>query len=277
MGRVNRLMERRVLRRAADQALLTSLGSAPLTQPGGAPDRDFEYTHTVAEPVATTATVAHDPITEPIRVIQAESPALDTVDEPDVEDPIPAPADPVDIYDLVPDHPDQFAAEEPGRYDAERSAPTPPPLSTRALDETAMVYPAVGMAIPAYRPQPWYRAKPAAAAAAAVVIAGLVAGSWLMFRSPSTSAERSTIEAPTSAPPAPSKPAPTAASASKPAPQRQYSEPRYSRPSPTSKPRVDVTRAPMSVAPVPKPVPGSKSSTPGDTPGGRRRGCFGFC
>ena len=48
MGRVNRLLERRVLRRAADQALLTALtqrpdGAAP-GQPGGAPDKDFQYT-----------------------------------------------------------------------------------------------------------------------------------------------------------------------------------------------------------------------------------------
>jgi hypothetical protein len=36
----------------------------------------------------------------------------------------------------------------------------------------------------------------------------------------------------------------------------------------------------MSVAPVPKPVPGSDSNTPGDAPERdkpRRRGCFGFC
>jgi hypothetical protein len=318
-------MERRALRRAADQALLTSLGSAPLTQPGGAPDRDLEYTPAVAGPAATTATTEPDPITEPIPVIAAEQPAPDTIDdypadtfddpiagpfdepvaedpipvpsdEPVAEDPIPVPSDPVDIYDLVPDQ----SVAEPDRHEAEGAAPTPPPLGTRAPDETAMVHPAVGMALPVWRPRPWYLTKPAAAAAAAAVIAAFVAGGWLMFRSPSTSAEQSTIEAPTSAPPAPTKPAPTAVSASKPAPpppapphpppppppeptksvpQRQYSEPRYSPPSPTSKPRVDVTRAPMSVAPVPKPVPGSNSSTPGDAPdkGGRRRGCFGFC
>ncbi len=35
----------------------------------------------------------------------------------------------------------------------------------------------------------------------------------------------------------------------------------------------------MSVAPVPKPVPGSDSAIPGNAPGKepRRRGCFGFC
>ena len=52
------------------------------------------------------------------------------------------------------------------------------------------------------------------------------------------------------------------------APQRQYS-PRYSEPNQAQKPRVDVTRAPMSVAPVPKPVPGSDSNTPGDAPEAR--------
>ena len=61
-------------------------------------------------------------------------------------------------------------------------------------------------------------------------------------------------------------------------PQWQYS-PQYSEPTPAEKPRVDVTRAPMSVAPVPKPVPSSDHNIPGDTPGQqpRRHGCFGFC
>ena len=43
MGRVNRLAERRALRRAADLALLTSLGSPTSVQAGGAADQDFEY------------------------------------------------------------------------------------------------------------------------------------------------------------------------------------------------------------------------------------------
>ncbi len=154
--------------------------------------------------------------------------------------------------------------------------------------------------LPNYREQHWYRTKPAAVVVAVAVIAAVMCGGWFVLRSPSTAAEQSSTEAPTSAPPAPSKASPTAVSAPNPrprpapppppppppppaeptysAPQRQY-QPRYSEPSPAEKPRVDVTRAPMSVAPVPKPVPGSDSNTPGDAPGEkpRRRGCFGFC
>ena len=147
--------------------------------------------------------------------------------------------------------------------------------------------------------QPWYRTKPAAAVLVAAVIAAVVCGGWLVFRGPTTGVEQSSIEAPTSAPPAPTKAQPTAMSAPKPqpapppppppppppaestysAPQRQYSEPGYRSPEPAEKPKVDVTRAPMSVAPVPRPVEGSDSNTPGDAPGEkpRRRGCFGFC
>src|ERR1700754_4085831 len=129
MGRVNRLMERRALRRAADQALLTALTSRSdaAEQPGGAPDQDFEYR-------------SADPITEPIPVadvgdLEPEQPADYAWDDQD--DALPAadeaalgfhefpqaqPADgtwdghdelpteavavasaPVDVYDLVPD------------------------------------------------------------------------------------------------------------------------------------------------------------------------------
>ena len=66
MGRVNRLMERRTLRRAADQALLTSLGNGTPDRPGGAADQDFEYTW--SEPAETAAPHDHEPMTEPIAV-----------------------------------------------------------------------------------------------------------------------------------------------------------------------------------------------------------------
>ncbi len=80
MGRVNRLMERRVLRRAADQALLTSLGN-PAEAAGGAPDQDFTYTHAEQErplPVVETPAPAydHDPMTAPIPVFDVEESVL---------------------------------------------------------------------------------------------------------------------------------------------------------------------------------------------------------
>ena len=66
MGRVNRLMERRALRRAADQALLTSLGNATPSDAGGRPDQDFKYNR--ARP-AEIAAYDHEPTTDPIPVL----------------------------------------------------------------------------------------------------------------------------------------------------------------------------------------------------------------
>lgn len=317
MGRVNRLMERRALRRAADQALLTTLGNATPSQAGGRPDQDFKYRK--AEPAESAAPYDHEPTTDPIPVVEAGDlapadygwpdeglPAVESVEVP------PAPAD---VYDLVPDQPDepqwddgreiaateQAVTEPPDDYgwdtpeEAPQPAPVPerPPLRARPVADGTYVQPSLDFA--ATEAAPWYRTKPAAAVLVAAIIAAVVCGGWLAFRAPSTTADQST-DAPTSAPPAPKTAAPTAVSAPRPspapppppppsaeptysAPQRQYSEPRYSAPTPAQKPRVDVTRAPMSVAPVPKPVPGSDSSIPGNSPGEqpRRRGCFGFC
>ena len=237
-------------------------------------------------------------------------------------------AEPADVYDLVGDQP---AEAEPDRNIAATAAvtepprdfgyrwvqrdddvdevddvvapPPAPPLRARPAAATAYVRPELDFAKSGYGTQQWYRTKPAAGVLAAALIAAVICGGWLVFRSPATTAQESQTNTPTSAAPAPSNAAPTAVSAPEPkpkpappppppppprppaadeptysAPQRQY-QPRYSEPTQAQKPRVDVTRAPMSVAPVPKPVPGSNSSTPGDAPGEkpRRRGCFGFC
>lgn len=329
MGRVNRLMERRALRRAADQALLTSLTNPASSQAGGAPDQDFKYTDRDSEPdlppvetpdaaiepafdsdfePALDSPFDHEPVTSPIPVVHVEEALLPQSVPPwEREAPtvaaVEAPAEAADLYDVVPNRP---ADADPhstiaAPAEVEQWAPAPNrPLRARPLAETAYARPELDFAAAKYRDQQWYRTKPAAVVLAAAVIAAVLGGGWLVLRSPGTTTEQSSTEASTSAPPAPSKAVPTAVSAPKPkpaapppppprppppppeptysAPQRQY-QPRYTEPTPVQKPRIDVTRAPMSVAPVPKPVPGSHSNTPGDAPGEkpRRRGCFGFC
>ena len=106
MGRVNRLMERRALRRAADQALLTTLGHAQSGDAGGRPDQDFTYNR--IEPTATAAPyVDHEPTTAPIPVIGDVAP--DNYGLPDEDAPLAGssevPPPPADVYDLVPDQP----------------------------------------------------------------------------------------------------------------------------------------------------------------------------
>ncbi len=298
-------------------------------QPGGAPDQDFEYTW--SDPHHTRAPYDHEPVTAPISVTEVQNLVPDPPDEYrwDDYDEVPAGSievlpEPVDVYDLVPAQPDaapvppdevearQPFNEEPDEYgwnDYQEVPPAPVelrPLRARPLAADDLAHPAVGMPMPEYRPQPWYRTKHAVTVLAAAALVAVVCGGWLVFRSPSTTAEQSTIEVPTSGPAAPSRVAPTAATAPQPppapppppppppppaapepvysAPQRQYSEPRRAAP-PAETPDVGVTRtpatrAPISVAPVPRPVAGSDSNTPGDAPkkqGQRRRGCFGFC
>jgi hypothetical protein len=321
MGRVNRLMERRALRRAADQALLTTLGHARPGDAGGRPDQDFTYNR--IETAETAAPyVDHEPTTDPIPVIGDVAPVGYGL--PDEDAPLAGssevPPPPADVYDLVPDQPveprwdddvevasAQYAVTEtpvdygwdpPAEVPPATVAPVRPPLRARPDAQGSYLPPALDFA--ATGSQPWYRRKPAAVALVAAIIAAVVCAGWLAFRSPESTAEQST-EAPTSAPQPPSTATPTAASAPRPAPppppppapppppppaeptysapQRQYS-PRYSEPTPAQKPRVDVTRAPMSVAPgATKPIPGSDSAVPGNSPGEqpRRRGCFGFC
>jgi hypothetical protein len=188
------------------------------------------------------------------------------------------------------------------RIDAALQAPAPdqPALRGRPVATSPYIRPDLDFAVSGSRGRPRYTTRPAAAVLVAAVIAAVVCGGWLLVRNPAAAVEQSSTESPTSTPPGTSKAPPVAVSALKPppaptpppppppppaaeptysAPQRQYS-PRYSESTPAQKPRVDVTRAPMSVAPVPRPVPGSDSNTPGDAPDRdhpRRRGCFGFC
>ncbi|WNG90847.1 hypothetical protein [Mycobacterium sp. ITM-2016-00318] len=226
-------------------------------------------------------------MTAPIPIVDVPTPVLPQ-SVPPWEDR--AAFDPTDLYDVVPEQ-----AAEP-EWIHLFDSPLQPPLVSAPY-----VRPEHDFAAANYREWHWYRTKPAAAVLAVALIAAVICGGWFVLRSPSTAAEQSLTGA-TSAPPAPTKAAPAVVGAPGPepkpappppppppppprpaeptysAPQRQY-QPRYSEPSPAAKPRVDVTRAPMSVAPVPKPVPGSDSNTPGDAPGEkpRRRGCFGFC
>ncbi len=331
MGRVNRLLERRALRRAADQALLTALGTSA-DPAGGPPDQGFTYSDAErgrSLPVeGPTRAYDHDPDTSPIPVLHVGGSALPHSTPPwEQQRPVDDPAESADVNDLVSDRSGRPASHddvdapglsalpiaEPGRPDwwderADDAAAPPvavssPAARARPFAETAYVRPELDFAVANFRDARWYRTKSGAAVLAAALVVAVVLGGWLVVRSPSTTAEESPTTPPPSASPAPRPAAPTAASAAEPKakpppppplpppppppppagstyspPQRQY-QPRYSEPTPAQKPRVDVTRAPMSVAPVPKPVPGSDSNTPGDAPGEkpRRRGCFGFC
>jgi hypothetical protein len=135
--------------------------------------------------------------------------------------------------------------------------------------------------------QPWYRTKAATAAltAAALATVAIVVSSVLLVSRPGGQATSVTPEASTAASPPPSsaQPAPSApgASTSAPAPpppppplasatpdspppvwrNPDWASP--SRPSPTKKPEIGVTRIPMSVAPPPPPPTVDNSATPG--------------
>jgi len=284
MGRVNRLMERRVLRRAADQALVTSLISASPTHAGGAADQDFDYTRSAG----AGASFDDEPTTEPIPVAEAQEVEPARPGDHAWDDS--ATPGPADVYDLVPNQPDVPEPPDDHRWDEHHGDVVP----SRVV-AAAYFRPELDFAVTDYRDKPWYRTKLAAAVVIAAVIVAALWGAWLVIRSSATTAEQSPTDAPISTPPVPTMARPSAVSAPPAppppppppppaapagpmdsAPQQQYWEPRYSQPTPAQKPRVDVTRAPMSVAPVPKPIPGSDSSTPGDG-GDRRRGCFGFC
>jgi hypothetical protein len=135
--------------------------------------------------------------------------------------------------------------------------------------------------------QPWYRTKAATAALTAAVLAtvAIVVSSVLLVSRSGGQATSVTPEASTAAGPPPSsaQPAPSApaASSSAPAPPppppplpsttadspppvwRNSDSGSPSRPSPTKKPEIGVTRAPMSVAPPPPPPTVNNSATPG--------------
>lgn len=342
-------MERRVLRRAAEEALITSMRQRTDDVPPaqlGATDQGFEYDW--GDPDDTGATYDHEPDTEPIPVVddlvpdQADDYAWDDHDEARADtDSIEVPSEPVDLYALVPDQlddhewqddggevpadgdgvpsdgieaPDSLQESDDYRWEDHNDLPPDPvevrPLRARPLAAGGIADSIVGMQMPEYRPQTWLRTKQAVTGlAAAAAVVAVVCGAWLVLRSPSTTADQSTTELPTAepapagappapnsveprvsapllppAPPPPPPPPPPTAEPVNSGPQPQYSEPRRTAPTQAEKPEIGVTRtpairAPMSVAPVPRPVPGSDSNTPGDAP--KRRsgggGCFGWC
>ena len=222
MGRVNRLMERRVLRRAADQALLTSMAQHPGTtvQPGGPADRDFEYKR--ADPVDTGDVYEHEPTTEPISVADVEAVAPPPADDEPTAEIVEEPAGPADVYDLVPEHADpvepelkQFDDRQWDEFVADTVSPVEPlPLRARPLAES---YVAPHLDFAMSEREPWYRTKPVAVALVAAVVVAVLGAGWLVPRSPSTTAEQPMV-AKTSVPPAPTGATPTAASAPMPPP-----------------------------------------------------------
>ena len=186
----------------------------------------------------------------------------------------------------------------------DRPRSTPPPPTRRLASPTVNTWTANGQLRASYccgltfkaPPRPWYRTKQAtialiaaASAAVAVPVVLLVSPS-----SPATDPSTSTTVAPqasTSAQPTPSSAQPTPINAPPPPPPPPLTEdtgsapadsqPYWTRPAspPTEKPDIGVTRtpatrAPISVAPVPRQPSESNSSTPGD---GRKRGCGGWC
>ena len=213
MGRVNRLLERRALRRAADQALLTTLGNTTPSDAGGRPDQDFKYNR--VEPAETAASYDHEPTTDPIPVVEADDLAPGDYGWPHEDDApaaesIETPSASVDVYDLVPDQPDEphwdgatevaeaeqavseplddYAWDTPSGWDTPEEVPPPAPahvrptLRARPVAEGAYVQPALDFTVTGS--QPWYRTKPAAVVLVAAVIAAVVCGGWLAFRSP---------------------------------------------------------------------------------------------
>jgi hypothetical protein len=137
----------------------------------------------------------------------------------------------------------------------------------------------------------WNRSKVLVIVGLVIAAVAVVVGIVYLVRSPSPAADESTrvapsaslaptsapalsTQAPVPAPPPPGPPPPPAPSAEELSPpvNRQYT-PRYQAPRETSKPEINVTRAPLSATPPPPPKPDRNSSTPGD---GRKRGGFGW-
>ena len=192
--------------------------------------------------------------------------------------------------------------EEP--YVAPREvAPAPPPPTPRASTSTVNTWTVNGQlrasdtSTLTFRapPDPWYRAKPAkialAAVATAAVLVPIVLLAWpdssatgpgpttSVAPQPSTtqpafsSAPPTPINLPPLPPPPPPPPPPPADTGTEPTYDQPYWTP--SAPEPTKGPDVDVTRAPISVAPTPRQSPGTNSANPGD--GRKGFHCGGWC
>jgi hypothetical protein len=239
VGRVNRLTERRQLRRAAEEALMTPAFSSRLD---------------VA--VATPSTAG----------------PFDTREDADYPDPW---------------------GDDRGTNGHELAEAITEPIAVAALHDRLL-----GAPIGSWNPdrigrrrfrvaQPWYRTKTATAAltAAALAAVAIVVSSVLLVSRSGEQANSVTSAASTAARPPPSsaQPAPSAPGASSAAPAPPPPPPpplpsaapdsppsvwrnhagSPSRPSPTKKPEIGVTRAPMSVAPSLPPPPANNSATPG--------------
>ena len=291
-------------------------------QPGGAPDQDFEYTW--SDRVDTAASHDHEPVTAPIPIPGRHNFVPDQPDYYAWDEAGDVPAggvqlmpQPVDVYDLVPDQPDDHESPTRSRLRTRstragrlcvgrpRRSPAGPhrgPTPSRAPLRCG-------------RPCPSRRRHADARISAAAVVPhqaggdgtrrcrGRRGGVWRLAGVAQSEDHRRTIEnRGADQRPACPEQRPThrdersAAASASPASSAAFSAggwaglfraataifgaaPRSGKPE-IGATRTPATRAPISVAPVPRPVAGSDSSTPGDAPGRerpRRRGCFGFC
>jgi hypothetical protein len=251
-------MERRVLRRAADEALLTPAFARSIDMPPG------------TAPRVDTAQNADD--------------AAPWGSEPDIDarEPLDAITEPIEVTalrDRLRNAPDDVRLDDVPAIAHATDGPASAPIGTwkPALIEQRRVR--VG--------PPWYLTKPAAAvaaiAAAAVVVSGVLLVSRGSEQATTVAPEASTTAAPrpssaqparSSAPPAasnalaapPPPPPPPSASPDSPAPAvRNRDSWTSGPPSPTKKPEIGVTRPPsFSATPPAPPAPGKNSSTPGD-------------
>jgi len=240
---VNRLMERRHLRRAADQALMTPAFLRPLDIPVATPSiappfdtgTDVDYTDWWGDD-GDTKSHERDAITEPIEVAALHD-QLRAPDDFGLDD-VPATA-----------------------LAADRAASAPIGTWTPDLTEFRVV-------------QPWYRTKAAAATLAAAALAAIVVSAVMLASRGAEQSTSVTPQASTTASPPPSSaqpvpngvppaasntppaPPPPATTASPPPVWRNHDSWSPSPPSPTKKPEFGVTRAPISVTPPPPPKPG---------------------
>jgi hypothetical protein len=261
-------MERRHLRRAADQALMTPAFLRPLDTPAATAHTalrldtrtDADYADRVGDGPDTNAHEPADAITEPIDVAALHDRLRNAPDDVGTDD--------VPASTLTADH---LASAPIG--------PWKPDLIERHRFRVV---------------QPWYRTKAAAATLAAVALASIVVSAVTLVsrgaeQSTSVTPEASTTASPPPSsaqpalsrmpptpsntrpaappPPPPPPPPPTpATTASTPPVWRNNDSWTPSPPPPTKKPEIGVIRTPFSATPPPPPAPGINSATPGDGP-----------
>ena len=216
-----------------------------------------------------------------------------------VADPAPA----ADVQDLLRDHVDGNRWDQPEQAHWDGSPPPAPadaPSAAPSLITTTSTLTSIGTwePMPEYHPRPWYRTKPAMIALIGAAAVAIVVSVVLALRNPEASSEQSPTIAPStytqptpstvqpapsstppirasaSPPPAaprPPPPPPTTAQEPVPAPDggggsNPNPYPRQAPPSRTNKPEIGVTRAPISVAPTPRPAPSNDNAKPGEQP-----------